>query len=446
MTKKRKFVPPVEPPPKEESESEEEEEEEKDGEVEEEEEEDKTSNEDPESESSEEGEEQDESSRREALKGLLQPFTKDQLISILKDAAAKNSSMVSDLLKSAQSDPIHRKIFVHGLPWDTTNETLSATFRRYGKIEECDAVLNRSTGRCKGFGFVLFKSRAGARKALKDPHKKIGTRTASCQLASAGPSGGGGPTAELTPTGRKLFVANVKSMVSVDRFRDFFAKFGDIEEGPTGLDRATGKFRGFAIILYKLPEGLKNALKEPVKEFEGCKLMCSAFIEGRVRDKAGNLGSLADPTASAIGSGAAPIATLNIAASAGGIQNFPVGLLGGQPQMASVFLGQSSGMGVFNPLMDYHAAAVGPSAFPAARLGRGAANPIGMLGVHQDANSISSSVINAYGSQAPLQGFGAYQGPQIGQGSFHGSAAAAPAARGQSGFGSSGPSSSYFRP
>lgn len=427
MVKKRNSTPPVESPPKEESESEEE-----DMEEEEEAEEEEGSDEESESESSEEEEEQDEESKRKALKGLLQPFTKDQLVNILKEATAKSPSLISDLIKSAQTDPIHRKIFVHGLGWDTTNETLSAAFRRYGQIEECNAVLDRATGRCKGFGFVLFKTRAGAREALKDPQKKIGNRTTSCQLASAGPSG---PPSD--PGGRKMYVANVSPRVSVDKLRDFFAKFGEIEEGPTGLDKATGKFRGFAIILYKTPEGMRNALKEPVKEFEGCKLMCSVFVEGRGSNKGGSSGSTADLNA-AMGGGAAAV-------NSAGVQNLPTGLnqgLVGQP--APVFLGQNPGLGVFNPLINYQAA-MSP-AFPvalSATLGRSAANPIGGLGVQQDVNTISPSVINAYGSQASLQGLEAYQGSQIGQGSVLGSAAAA--ARGHSGVGSSGPSSSYFR-
>ena len=59
-----------------------------------------------------------------------------------------------------------------------------------------------------------------------------------------------------------------------DDLRGFFSKFGEIEEGPLGADRNTGLFRGYAIFFYKTPEGLRKALEEPNKVFDGCELQC----------------------------------------------------------------------------------------------------------------------------------------------------------------------------
>lgn len=50
-------------------------------------------------------------------------------------------------------------------------------------------VMDRATGKTKGYGFVLFKTRKGASKALREPQKRIGNRMASCQLASLGSAG-----------------------------------------------------------------------------------------------------------------------------------------------------------------------------------------------------------------------------------------------------------------
>ncbi|KAF3559060.1 hypothetical protein F2Q69_00014943, partial [Brassica cretica] len=73
----------------------------------------------------------------------------------------------------------HRKIFVHGLGWDTKTETLIEAFNQYGEIEDCKAVFDKVSGKSKGYGFILFKSRSGARNALKQPQKDlflVGTR------------------------------------------------------------------------------------------------------------------------------------------------------------------------------------------------------------------------------------------------------------------------------
>ncbi|CAI9113163.1 OLC1v1013714C1 [Oldenlandia corymbosa var. corymbosa] len=234
--------------------------------------------------SSEEHENSGEASKKEALKKLLEPFGKEQIIDILKDAAAKNPSIRSRILRKAESDPTHRKIFVHGLGWDTTEEQLLQVFKPFGEIEEHKLITDKVTGKAKGYAFVLFKTLSAAQKALKVPQKVIGNRTTSCQLASLGPAGNnvagsGSGSGDVDAGQRKIFVKNVAPTVNVDRLRAFFGNFGEIENGPLGLDPVTNKPRGYAIFTYKSVDGLKKALEEPVKVFEGCQLNCKKFVE-----------------------------------------------------------------------------------------------------------------------------------------------------------------------
>ncbi|CAN8314716.1 unnamed protein product [Cochlearia groenlandica] len=125
----------------------------------------------------------------EELRDLLQPYSKDQLVDLVCSAAKIGSSIYSAVVEAADRDVTHRKIFVYGLPWETTRETLFEVFESYGEIEECTVVIDKATGKAKGFGFVMFKSRKGAREALMEPRKRILNRTATCQLASMGPAG-----------------------------------------------------------------------------------------------------------------------------------------------------------------------------------------------------------------------------------------------------------------
>ncbi|POO01481.1 Nucleotide-binding alpha-beta plait domain containing protein [Trema orientale] len=41
------------------------------------------------------------------------------------------------------------------------------------------------------------------------------------------------------------------------------------------LEKATGKSRGYALLVYESLEGLKKALEKPIKVFERSKLQCS---------------------------------------------------------------------------------------------------------------------------------------------------------------------------
>ncbi|XP_060197063.1 UBP1-associated protein 2A-like [Lycium barbarum] len=225
----------------------------------------------------------------EPLEKLLEPFTKDQLTALIKEALAKYPDFKENIQKLADKDPAHRKIFVHGLGWDTTAETLTSVFGKYGEIEDCKAVTDKVSGKSKGYGFILFKHRSGARKALIEPQKKIGTRMTSCQLASAGPVPAPPPTAAAPSvseyTQRKIFVSNVAADLDPQKLLEFFSKFGEVEEGPLGLDKQTGKPKGFCLFVYKSVESARKALEEPHKSFEGHTLHCQKAVDGPKHNK-----------------------------------------------------------------------------------------------------------------------------------------------------------------
>lgn len=246
-----------------------------------------------------EAEAEDEENSPASIQNILEAFPKDQLVELLRDAAMTHRSVLDQVRQAADVDPAQRKVFVHGLGWDTTNEVLTASFSSFGEIEDLKVVMDKNTGKCKGYGFVLFRRRSGAKNALKEPQKKIGNRMAACQLASLGPV----PTSAPAPTGqslsvseytqRKIFVSNVGPDVDPQKLLQFFAKFGEIEEGPLGLDKATGKPKGFALFVYKSVESAKRALAEPHKKFEGEMLHCQRAIDGPRPGKPGftkNLG------------------------------------------------------------------------------------------------------------------------------------------------------------
>lgn len=218
----------------------------------------------------------------EPVEKLLEPFSKEQLVLLLKEAVSKHPEFIESVQKIADLDPAHRKIFVHGLGWDTNSDVLTSEFGRYGEIEDCKAVVDKISGKSKGYAFILFKHRAGAQKALREPQKKIGNRMTSCQLASAGPVPAPPPTAPPVSeyTQRKIFVSNVSAEVDPQKLLEFFSKYGEVEDGPLGLDKQTGRPRGFALFVYKSVESAKRALEEPHKNFEGIMLNCQKAVDG----------------------------------------------------------------------------------------------------------------------------------------------------------------------
>lgn len=64
------------------------------------------------------------------------------------------------------------KLFIGGLSWHTTNETLREGFEQYGTVEEAIVVRDRDTLRSRGFGFVRFASEAEAEAAMSALNNK----------------------------------------------------------------------------------------------------------------------------------------------------------------------------------------------------------------------------------------------------------------------------------
>ena len=57
------------------------------------------------------------------------------------------------------SGPMHdmAKIFVGGLSWQTTEETLRYHFEQYGEVVSVEVMRDRNTGDPRGFAFVVFQ-------------------------------------------------------------------------------------------------------------------------------------------------------------------------------------------------------------------------------------------------------------------------------------------------
>lgn len=61
-----------------------------------------------------------------------------------------------------------KKLFVGGLSWGTSDDGLRAAFEPFGEIVEAKVILDRDTGRSRGFGFVTFSDDAAATRAIEE--------------------------------------------------------------------------------------------------------------------------------------------------------------------------------------------------------------------------------------------------------------------------------------
>lgn len=61
-------------------------------------------------------------------------------------------------------------IYVGNLPFSTTEEDLRALFEAHGEVSEASVIMDRQTGRSRGFGFVLMPDDNAAQAAIEALH------------------------------------------------------------------------------------------------------------------------------------------------------------------------------------------------------------------------------------------------------------------------------------
>lgn len=58
------------------------------------------------------------------------------------------------------------KLFVGGLSWNTTDAGLEQAFANFGDVKEAKVIMDRDSGRSRGFGFVTMGDESAASDAI----------------------------------------------------------------------------------------------------------------------------------------------------------------------------------------------------------------------------------------------------------------------------------------
>jgi RNA recognition motif-containing protein len=188
----------------------------------------------------------------------------------------------------AQVNLDRAKIFVGGLSWQTTEETLRYHFEQYGEVVSVEVMRDRDTGNPRGFAFVVFKDdttvdlvmtnlpheinhkvtdikRAQARgSAPPSIHKgdrperqqedqRQETPKASFDVGGVDGGGGTGEANELSPEElqNKIFVGGLPIHLDSNGLKDFFTQFGAVTDAIVMMDMAQGRSRGFGFVTFE---------------------------------------------------------------------------------------------------------------------------------------------------------------------------------------------------
>jgi RNA recognition motif-containing protein len=67
-----------------------------------------------------------------------------------------------------KGDNAAMNIYVGNLPFSATGDDLERVFAEYGQVDSAAVIMDRDTGRSRGFGFVEMGNNDEARKAIQE--------------------------------------------------------------------------------------------------------------------------------------------------------------------------------------------------------------------------------------------------------------------------------------
>uniref|UniRef100_A0A8B9J687 Heterogeneous nuclear ribonucleoprotein A1b n=1 Tax=Astyanax mexicanus TaxID=7994 RepID=A0A8B9J687_ASTMX len=163
---------------------------------------------------------------------------------ISHDLSIKNTTYIASKARGPEQ---LRKLFIGGLSFETTDDSLRAYFEQWGTLTDCVVMKDPNSKRSRGFGFVTYANVEEVDAAMNArPHKVDGRLVEPKRAVSREDSNK--PFAHMTV--KKIFVGGIKEDTEESHLRDYFDQFGRIEAIEIMVDRGSGKKRGFAFVTF----------------------------------------------------------------------------------------------------------------------------------------------------------------------------------------------------
>ncbi|KAH8726440.1 hypothetical protein GQ44DRAFT_613521 [Phaeosphaeriaceae sp. PMI808] len=146
-------------------------------------------------------------------------------------------------------------MFIGGLNWETTEDSLKDYFSQFGEVSECTVMRDSATGRSRGFGFLTFKDPKCVNTVMVKEHYLDGKIIDPKRAI---------PREEQERTS-KIFVGGVSQEATEEDFTKFFKQFGRVVDATLMMDKETGRPRGFGFVTFDGDAAVDATLRQPLQ-------------------------------------------------------------------------------------------------------------------------------------------------------------------------------------
>ncbi|MCJ1413809.1 hypothetical protein MMC32_000134 [Xylographa parallela] len=143
------------------------------------------------------------------------------------------------------------KMFIGGLNWETTDQSLKDYFSQFGEVHECTVMRDGATGRSRGFGFLTFKDARTVNIVMVKEHYLDGKIIDPKRAI---------PRDEQERTS-KIFVGGVSQDATEQDFKEYFMQYGRVVDATLMIDKDTGRPRGFGFVTFDNESAVDNCLQ-----------------------------------------------------------------------------------------------------------------------------------------------------------------------------------------
>ncbi|KAK2762806.1 hypothetical protein FQN54_000981 [Arachnomyces sp. PD_36] len=147
------------------------------------------------------------------------------------------------------------KMFIGGLNWETTDQSLKDYFSQFGEVQECTVMRDGTTGRSRGFGFLTFRDPKTVNTVMVKEHYLDGKIIDPKRAI---------PRDEQERTS-KIFVGGVSQEATEQDFMQFFMQFGRVIDATLMIDKDTGRPRGFGFVTFDSEAAVDATLSGPLE-------------------------------------------------------------------------------------------------------------------------------------------------------------------------------------